>query len=515
MNTMSKRKITQIVSLIMTCIFVLTSCGQVSGNKSGKDIQKAVEAYFDEIADGTFAEAEYESDYATDTPFADVTFEDDAVIPIMQAAFEKIEFEVAEAEGDEDEEEGSCDVVLTAVNVEEVLGDMEEGFTAEDFEAAILDKKAPTEEYEVTLDVEFDSDEEEWLISDTSEIAEILAESFAEVSFAPLLGDPLDTLNTYLAALASGDTAAVDEISLTYSSTLMFDDGVASDLRKAYYGAVTFEPDGDTVISDYGTSLTGTLTYPDAQAIMDRVFGDTENMALIMKDYVYALVNSQDTVVLEEEMNAAVDEAAIAYIDTASDYITETVTFDFVSAEGVDHWILSGVPEELYTFPDEPTNSEELLVTIMTRSAEMLLDEGSITPELYNEILAEFGIATVSGEELKADMETLAWWDFTLQDYVASYDSATTYQIGADIFFYSDWTEQNIQLLYDWYADDGTTYLDTLYGTMALNEDGYCYSYCDFPLAENATTTMAPGVYWVYVYAPDNTLITQGSVEIT
>lgn len=515
MNTMSKRKIIEIVSLIMACIFVLTSCGQISGNKSGKDIQKAVEAYFDEIADGTFAEAEYESDYATDTPFSDVAFEDEAVIPIMQAAFEKIEFEVADAKGDEDEEEGSCDVVLTAVNVDEVLGEMEEGFTAEDFESAILDKKAPTAEYEVTLDVEFDSDEEEWLISDTSEIAEILAESYAEVSFAPLLGDPLDTLNAYLAALASGDTAAVDEISLTYSSLAMFEDGVASDLRKAFYGSVNFAPDGDAVISDYGTSLTGTLTYPDTQAITDAVFGDTENMALIMKDYVYALVNSLDTVAIEEEMNQAVDEEAILFLADSSYYLTENVTFDFVSAEGVDHWILSGVPEQLNTFPDGPTNSEELLVTIMSRSAEMLLDEGSITPEVYNQILAEFGIETVSGEALIADMESLNWWDFTLQDYVTSYDSTTTYQIGADIFFYSDWTEQNIQLLFVWYADDGTTYLESIYGTMALNEDGYCYSYCDYPSLENATTTLAPGVYWVYVYAPDNTLITQSSVEVT
>lgn len=515
MNTMSRRRIIEIVSLIMACVFVLTSCGQMSGSKAGKDIQKIVEAYLDEIADGTFAEEEYESDYATDNPFSDVTFADEAVIPIMQGAFEKIEFDVADAEGDEDEEEGTCDVVLTAVSVDEVIDEMEEGFTAEDLEAAILDKDAPTEEFEVTLDVEYDADEEEWLISDTSEIAEILAEPYSEVSFAPLLGDPMDTLNTYLTALAAGDTDTIDQYSLTYSSMMMFEDGEASDLRKAFYGAVSFDPDGDAVISDDETSLTGTLTYPDAQAITDAVFGDTETMALVMKEYVYALLNGLDTVALEEEMNQAVDEEAIVYLNDAAYYLTETVTFEFVSADGVDNWIISYVPEQLFTFPDGPSESEDLLVTIMSRSGKMLLDEGSITLEVYNALLSELGISSVSGEDLKADASMISWWDFNLGEYVTGYDSTTTYQIGADILFGQDWTEQDVQLLYVWYGDDGTTYLDTLYGTMELNIDGDCYSYCDFPAEENALTTMAPGIYWVYVYAPDYTLIDQSSVEVT
>lgn len=512
---MSKRIIIKIVSLIMTCVFVLTSCGKISGNKAGKDIEKAVEAYFEEIADGTFTEDEYESDYASDTPFADVEFEDEAVIPIMQKAMESIEFEISKADGDEKDEEGTCDVILTAVNVEDVLSEIEEGFTAEDFESAVLDKKAPTEEYEVTLDVEYDSDEEAWLISDTSEIAEILAEPYSEVTFAPQLGEPIDTLNSYLAALASGDTTTVDEISLTYSSMTMYDDGVPSDLRKAFYGYVSFEPDGDAVITDYGTSLTGTLTYPNTQAVTDAIFSDTENMALIMKDYVYALVNNLDTVAIEEEMNLNVQEAMYVYLGTSTDYLSESVTFDFVSSEGVDHWILSGVPELLYTFPDEPTNSEELYVTIMTRAAEMLLAEGSITQDVYNQILAEFGISTVTGADLAADVDGIYFWDFVISDYVTTYDSATTYQIGADVFFSQDWTSYNIQLIYDWYADDGATYVTSLYGTMSLNEDGNCYSYCDFPAVENATATLAPGIYWVYVYAPDSTLIAQSSVEVT
>lgn len=515
MTTKSKRKIIQIVSLIIASVFVLTSCGQNSGSKSGKDIQKMVEAYFDEIADGTFAEAEYESDYATDNPFSEVTFEDEAVISIMQKAFENIEYDVEDATGDEDDEEGSCDIVLTAVNVEEVLDDMEEGFTAEDLEEAILDKDAPTEEYEVTLVVEFDSDEEEWLISDTSEIAEILAEPYAEVSFAPILGDPLDTLNSYFTALAEGDTVAVDEISLTYSSMTMFEDGVASDVRKAYYGAVSFEPNGDAEISDYGTSLTGALTYPDAQTITDAVFGDTDNMAVIMKDYLYAQVKGLDTVAVEADMNQAVDEAIIRYIEESSYYLTDTVAFDFVSAEGVDHWILSGIPEQLYSFPGGPTASADVIVTIMTRSAQMLLDEGSITAEEYNQVLSDLGILSVTGEDLKADAGPIIWWDFTLGQYVTEYNSATTYQIGADVKFGQDWTGQNVQLQYVWYGDDGATYLGTLDGTIMMNEDGYCYSFCDYPAAENATTTMAPGIYWVYVFAADNTMISQGSVKVT
>lgn len=514
MSTKTKSKIMQIMALIIANVFVLTSCGKISGNKAGKDIEKMVEAYFEELADGTFAEAKYKSDYATDDPFSEVVFEDEEVIPIMEKAFESIEFEIEDASGDEDDEEGSCDIILTAINVKEVLGDMEEGFTAEDLETAILDKDAPTEEYEVTLDIEYDSDEEEWLISDTSAIAEILAEPYEDVSFAPLLGDPIVTLDSYLDALAAGDTAAVDEISLTYSSMTMFDAGVASDVRKAFYGSVLFEPDGDAEITDFGASLTGKLTYPDAQLITDQVFADTDNMALIMKDYLFALVKGLDTVAVEEEMDKAVDEELLKYIKSGSYNLQETVTFDFSSMDGVDHWILSGVPEQLYTFPDEPTTSADLIIDIMSLSAGMLRDEGSITEEEYNQVLADLGVWSVTGEELKADAGPLVWWDLNLNQYVTEYDSATTYQIGADIVFEQDWSTQNVQLTYVWYGDDGVTYLGTEYGRMTSSGEGNSVSLSEYPATENATTTLKPGTYWVYVYAPDNTLITQGSVKV-
>jgi hypothetical protein len=86
-----KRNYLGVISLLIAGCFLMTSCSLLQGksNKAPEEIESVVSDYMDSIADGDFADDSYESDLATDTPFADLEFSDEAVEEIMKSALEK------------------------------------------------------------------------------------------------------------------------------------------------------------------------------------------------------------------------------------------------------------------------------------------------------------------------------------------------------------------------------------------------------------------------------------------
>jgi hypothetical protein len=165
---------------------LVSSCAFVAGNSASKDIEDAVEAYLDDMQEGAFTDDEYESDYADDTPFVDLTFADEASQAIMDAGFEQMSYDITDSSGTEKSEEGTCDVTITAVDVESILKDLEDsGMDAATLLEAITDSDAPTEEYEITLDMTYDKDSKEWLVSDSDPLVEILGDPYTEIIFEP------------------------------------------------------------------------------------------------------------------------------------------------------------------------------------------------------------------------------------------------------------------------------------------------------------------------------------------
>lgn len=202
------------------------------------------------------------------------------------------------------DEQGTCDLVLTYIDLDAVFEGLDDGYDADELTDAILAKKAPTQEEDISFDLEYDSDEEEWIITDTTALADLLAIPFEDISFTPDYGDPVNTIDAFLLALANVDLDAIDALS-PYATSENFtgfgDDAVIIGL---YYSSISYEVIGNPVARDETATVDLTLTLPDAQAIANDVFLDTDFMGSLMKDYVLAIILELDTTQYEEDLLA-------------------------------------------------------------------------------------------------------------------------------------------------------------------------------------------------------------------
>lgn len=176
------RKITvAIVFVIITSLF-LSSCGlldSVGKRDDSEDIETVVSDFLDSIADGSFADDDFKSDLISDKGFSKLKFSDKDAEDLMVIAFEKIGYEIGKIKGDSEDEEATCKVTITAIDLDKIMDDLDEDYELEDIEDAIKAKKAPTEEYDVTLDLEYD--DKEWIITDLSDLIDAVAEPFTKI----------------------------------------------------------------------------------------------------------------------------------------------------------------------------------------------------------------------------------------------------------------------------------------------------------------------------------------------
>ena len=174
-----KRKVTSIMAFVLSGAVLLTSCSLVGGKKSKKsdlneDIVEVVEDYFENLSSAKLDKA---AKLVSDSSFADLELSSDEE-DILEAYLGTLEFEVTEADGDEDDEEGSATVSLTFVDLEEIIDDLDDDASADDVIDAITAKKAPTTEEEVELDLVYDDD---WMIDSDKDVYKTLLGSFEDL----------------------------------------------------------------------------------------------------------------------------------------------------------------------------------------------------------------------------------------------------------------------------------------------------------------------------------------------
>lgn len=172
-------------SVALCFAVTLSSCGliNVGGNKSddAEDIESVVSDFLESLADGSFAEDDYKSELTTDKSFSKLKFEEKDAEKLMALALEKIEFEIGKIKGNQDDGEGTCEVTVTTIDLKAILDDLGDEFDFGDVEDAIKDKKAPTEENEITFEMEHDG--ENWLISDMADLTNVAGKPFSKLVF--------------------------------------------------------------------------------------------------------------------------------------------------------------------------------------------------------------------------------------------------------------------------------------------------------------------------------------------
>jgi hypothetical protein len=205
-----------IVAFTLIAALLVSACGLLDGGgdkDASEEIESVVSDFLDSVAKGDFADDDYKSSLISDKSFAKLKFEDDSAEDLMILAFEKIEYEIGKINGDEDDEEGTCKVALTAVDLESILEDLDEGYDAEDLEDEISAKKAPTEEHDITFELKFDGDE--WIISDLSELVDVIGKPFSGLTFdvpEPTETEPTKTESTKTEPTETEPTETTPEV---------------------------------------------------------------------------------------------------------------------------------------------------------------------------------------------------------------------------------------------------------------------------------------------------------------
>lgn len=510
-----------LLSAVLAGCFLLSSCGLDSllGGDAKTGIKKAVTSYLDVIQDGTFTDDKYESEFADDTAFADLEFADDAVREIMDKGLTLIEYTIDAASGDVKKEEGSCDVTITAVDVEEVLAGLEEGkLDADTLMAAVKDKKAPTKDYEITLDVTYNASDKVWLVADSTPLLEILGDPYTEITFGPAAGDPVALIDTFFTALAAGDAATIDQISPYYDSTNFFDpDENVMKMAQNFYGKITYEIVGEPTLTDTTAEVNVTMTLPDMVSIINEVSNDADFMASILKPYLLASINGEDTTESDATAQKALSEKVTERVN-ASDVLTISVdsVFQLEVNQETGLWDLYEVPSELYDINADPATSDELYMEAAALALNSLYQEGSIDQATYDQYMAELTgitpvettVATSSGSSTPADdILNTEWYDYYSDTFVTEYDSTVVDIIEFDILFNSSWPD--LVLYYDYYNENGTVLIKS--DTATVEADGYTFY---MPLDTGDGTLMPADTYWVDVYLEDGTPIAQESITV-
>ena len=515
------RPMVLLTTLLAGC-FLLSSCGIDTLLGKGDDsdtIKSVVEAYLDEIKDGDLTDNEYESAYAEDAPFADLSFEDDAVIEIMDKGLTKMEYSIEAAQGSVKKEEGTCDVTVTAVDMEEVLSVFEdESFDAEELMDAVKDKKVPMTDYEITLDLVYSTSDKEWFVSDSYPLVEILGDPYTEITFGLAAGSPTALIDTFMTALTTGDAAAIDLISPYYDSATFFDeDPITKSMQQAFYSKITYEFVGDLAGDESYPEVTINLTMPDLKTIVNQVAGDTEFMAGTLKQYLLESIQGVDTTDSEKQSLQMYSDK-LSELFNASDVpmLTSEVVFTLEINSETGGWDLYDIPTELSDIDSEPDGSEDLYTQAVLRSLEMLLTEGSIDQATYDEFAAYYsGIVptestttgTDSGTTPQSDIIFAGWYDYYSGSYVTEYDSATTYTIEYDIQFYNNWT--GLVVYYDYYNENGSVVVWSSSETIQADQ------YDVYASLETEDYSLIPAdTYYVIMYLEDGTILADEYVTV-
>lgn len=509
----SKSRALTLAATLMAFSFLLSSCslGNLFGDGSSAGIKKAVTAYLDEIQDGTFADNDYETDYASDAAFADLDFKDEKAQEIMNLSLEKMSYEIGKISGSVKNESGTCDVTLTVLDMDTILDDLEsgDGVTEDTLTDAIKDKKAPTAEAEITLNMEYDKEDKVWLVSDSEPLTDTFADAFVDLTFT---GDPTAVVDSFMKALAAGDSTTIDTISPYYDSTYFFDsDEFIMNVSTTFYSGITYEIDDNPDVGDTTATVNVHMVLPDIASIDYEIANDLDLATQMMKPYILAEINGTDPADVEDEISQLYQDAVNERLN-ASDIPTleADTSFSMELDSETGTWVVSDIPIELSDISFSAETPDDLYVEAMLQALSELLTEGSIDQATYDEYYTYYSGETTTpsvGGDIASDIYFTGWYDYNSQDYVESYDATVTTAIEYEIDFNSDWT--GTTFYYDWYNVNASTWC------YAYNETMESGSYAIYPGLTFGDEELIPAdTYRLVVTLEDGTTVADVQVTV-
>lgn len=525
-----------VFSLALCATMLLSSCVFSPSGRTddAEEVEEVVAEFLDSIADGSYEEDDYKSSFTKDKSFAKLKFDEKDAEKLMVLGFEKIRYEIADAEGDRDDEEGICEVKLTAVDLSEILEEMEEGYDFEALEDAIDSKKAPTEEHDIEFELEYDGDD--WMITDISDLSEILGVPYTELSFEPLVPETeppepdsasaKEAALDLLEAIRSADFKRIEEITDGYYTQKDFiqeDWSTAQQLYDYTFADLSWQIGEEISIYDNTASLSVDFSHADYQDAVFTAFMDTEKMIEVVKPVLLAVVAEDDGLLAYSDYMDDITALAIAALTASPDKtVSDYDTIELMFNEDTQSWNVSYIPyafspfsdfayyvDPLYnsSYGDDDSHSDEILMA----AADALLAEGSITQAEYDEYF--YGITDIIDDDdgeyttdsILAKADEWGWWDYTAADFVTTFGPDTT-DIGYVIFFTQPMP--GLTITCEWFVDNGTTSVYTEEYTLDEISD-YYETYI------SSETVFPKDTYRVVLTLSDGTVLIDESVVVT
>ncbi len=520
MRISKKTTTTFLMTLTLCAALLISSCGIFDGKNDGKEIEAVVLDFLDSIADGTYAEDDYKSKHSSDKSFSKIKFEEEDAEQLMTLGFEKIKYEIISSEGDRKDEEGTCEITLTAIDLEKILKEYEDGYEYETLKDAIKAKKAPTDEFEIVLELEYDG--EEWVISDLSGLSDILGKPYAELSFKVPVPDPQEVAEQLLEAVRNADFSAVESLTggLYSESDFLQEEWVtAKDLFDCIFGSMSWEIGEVPDNSGTECSVPVQIFYEDYYSAGIAVYNDTAVLIETVKPFVLSIALNDDDVATFGKYMDSMTGAIIRVIGTLGQKTSVDETVEMIFNETSRTWMVTYVPETLlacseFAYYIDPLNcplfeiDTERVDEIFFTAADELLADGSITQKQYDDMVHFSGTGDngeYTKESVEAAIDEQGWVDYDTSTFVSSYGPNTT-DIGYMILF--NQSMPGLTLCTEYFMTNGTVSVYADEFTMAADED---YADTGITLA----SFFPKDTYRVVISLPDGTVLVDESVYVT
>ena len=400
-----KQTIKKFVSISVAAALVAGSIAACSSDKDDKkskkdkddddkeelngDIEDAVSDYLDAMIKADFDKS---GDLVDGRSAKEPELDDDAE-EVRALILKTVKYEVTEAEGDEDDEEGTATVKVTYADYSDIDT---EGLDIDGFGDALKD--ADESEEEIEIDLVYDDD---WLIDADSD--EDLVDFFfnlgadVELSGAGVYAKAAAELAAdYVSAARDTDEAKLTEIcggslsSNTQIPTTLADaDGDQKALYDAYLAAMTADIDeSDCTVNDDGSvdvKVTGTV--PDLNALFKTITEDDTIMVPVVADAIAASLNgtSVDNEKIEKTFYDEIIKAMKSGSETRDYESVITVSVEDGKAYVSDSDFFEKIsPEEF----DDSILSSDLMMAYAPAALDQLLADGTIDQAKYDELMA-------------------------------------------------------------------------------------------------------------------------------
>jgi len=511
-----KRRSMLLLSTVLAFCVLLTSCGNVPfldrlfGGAS-YDIRNTVCDYLDQISNGLYANLDYDYFSVKDTKFAELAFTNDDAAEVMDEGMTKMSYEIGKITGSTRDLAGSCEVIITAVDVEEVLSDFDDAGVRKDaLIDADLDSDVPTLKTKIILSLSYDPSTKFWSVTDTAPLVKILGDPYTKIVFQPDEDSAAALVATFLTALAERDEKKAREtVPAIDSDGLNFGQSIMSPLLDEYYSRFTFEYINTNKVSGGDTKVTYKISRPDFETAAAAQLEDIEFLAAYLKPALLKAFNGDSSPLTENDYKIFISDLADRVADASC--ITEDVVFTLKTDDQTGDWILRYVPEELYNISVDTNPKLANKIAGAVIALDQLLEEGSIDQETHDSTIAALNESITPSDNAEGKGYSYdGVWSVPGGDFVyGSFDAATTTSIEYWLFF-DQGIPEDTDFVYEWYNQGGTILYATTTDSVLKGDN------CSFSSLNSETygALLPPDTYRLVVKINDGTAIADEMVSV-